>query len=162
MTARFSLFALLLLLAGTFGQAALAVQPDEILDDPVLEQRARLLSKEIRCLVCQNEAIDSSNAELARDLRILVRERLVAGDSDQEVMDYLVARYGDFVLLRPPLKPQTYLIWFGPGLVLLLGALAVFGYFRYRATQPEDAPVQALSESERKQLQALLKEEGGR
>src|SRR3546814_5271106 len=90
-----------------------------MLDDPVLEQRARDLSAEIRCVVCQNESIDSSNAELAHELRVLVRERLVAGDSDQEVPDYLVARYGDFVLLRPRMKPSTYLLWYGPFLILL-------------------------------------------
>ena len=101
-----------------------AVEPDEMLSDPVLEARARALSKEIRCVVCQNQDIDSSNAGVARDLRILVRERLVAGDTDQEVLDYLVARYGDFVLFKPPLKPSTYLLWFGPGVVLLLAIFA--------------------------------------
>lgn len=101
-----------------------AVEPDEMLADPVLEARARALSKEIRCVVCQNQDIDSSNAGVARDLRILVRERLVAGDTDQEVLDYLVARYGDFVLFKPPLKPSTYLLWFGPGVVLLLAMFA--------------------------------------
>src|SRR3546814_6727246 len=95
-------------------------------DPPVLEQRARDLSAEIRCVVCQNESIDSSNAEIARELRLLVRERLVAGNSDQQVLDYLVARYGDFVLLRPPMKPATYLLWFGPFLILLIGGGAGF------------------------------------
>src|SRR3546814_16320055 len=95
-----------------------------------LEQRARDLSAEIRCVVCQNESIDSSNAEIARELRLLVRERLVAGDSDQQVLDYLVARYGDFVLLRPPMTPATYLLWFGPFLILLIGAGSVFVYLR--------------------------------
>ena len=93
---------LLLVLSLLLAAPALAVEPSEMLDDPVLEQRARALSAEIRCVVCQNESIDSSNAEIAHELRVLVRERLVAGDSDQEVLDYLVARYGDFVLLRPP------------------------------------------------------------
>jgi cytochrome c-type biogenesis protein CcmH len=97
-----------------FAVPAFAVEPDEILDDPVLEARARDLSAEIRCVVCQNESIDSSSAGIARDLRILLRERLVAGDSDAEVKDFLVARYGDYVLLRPPVKPATYLLWFGP------------------------------------------------
>src|SRR3546814_8109266 len=104
---------LLLVLSLLLAAPALAVEPSEMLDDPVLEQRARDLSAEIRCVVCQNESIDSSNAEIARELRLLVRERLVAGDSDQQVLDYLVARYGDFVLLRPPMKPATYLLWFG-------------------------------------------------
>jgi len=102
----------------------LAVEPDEMLSDPVLEARAREISKDVRCVVCQNQDIDSSNAGVARDLRILVRERLVAGDTDQEVLDYLVARYGDFVLLKPPLKPSTYLLWFGPGFVFLMALLA--------------------------------------
>lgn len=130
-----------------------AVQPDEILDDPVLEARARALSKEIRCLVCQNESIDSSNADLARDLRILVRERMTAGDSDAEVKAYLVARYGDFVLLDPPVKPSTYLLWFGPALALVLGAVGVFVFFTRRATAPAPVP---LSAEERKRLEALL------
>ena len=116
---------LLLALAvlATLGLAAApvtAVEPDEVLDDPVLEARARDLSRILRCPVCQNESIDSSSADLARDLRILVRERLVAGDSDQQVLDFLVASYGDYILLQPPLKPRTYLLWFGPVLVLLL------------------------------------------
>src|SRR3546814_8042783 len=104
---------LLLVLSLLLAAPALAVEPSEMLDDPVLEQRARDLSAEIRCVVCQNESIDSSNAEIAHELRVLVRERLVAGDSDPEVLDYLVARYGDFVLLRPPMKPSTYLLWYG-------------------------------------------------
>ncbi len=112
--------------------AAFAVNPDEILDDPVLEARARDISAGLRCLVCQNESIDSSNAPLARDLRILVRERLVAGDSDDQVRAFMVARYGDFVLLKPPLKPETYFLWFGPGAILVLGALGVALYLRRR------------------------------
>ncbi len=146
-----------------FALAAVAVEPDEILDDPVLEDRARDLSKDIRCLVCQNESIDSSNAELAKDLRILVRERLVAGDSDQEVLDYLVERYGDFVLLNPPFKPQTYLLWFGPAAILLLGGLAVAAYFRQRRkdTGPAPAPAPSLSAEEQKRLNEILKEDGG-
>jgi cytochrome c-type biogenesis protein CcmH len=136
---------------------ALAVEPDEILDDPVLEARARELSKGLRCLVCQNESIDSSNSGLARDLRILVRERLVAGDSDQEVLDFLVARFGDFVLLEPPVKPMTYLLWFGPAVILVIGALAVAVYFaRGRRAPAEAAP---LSAEERKRLARLLKDQ---
>lgn len=146
-----------------FALTALAVEPDEILDDPVLEGRARELSEDIRCLVCQNESIDSSNAELAKDLRVLVRERLVAGDSDQEVLDYLVERYGDFVLLNPPFKPQTYLLWFGPAAILLLGGLAVAAYFRQRRkdTGPAPAPAPSLSAEEQKRLNEILKEDGG-
>ena len=138
-----------------FAPSAGAVEPDEVLDDPALEARARALSQEIRCLVCQNESIDSSNADLARDLRIIVRERLVAGDSDQEVFDYLVARYGDYVLLRPPVKPSTYLLWFGPALLLALGVLSVVIFFRRRAPGPPAAP---LSAEEQGRLDALMAE----
>ena len=136
---------------------SLAVEPDEILDDPALEQRARDLSAEIRCVVCQNESIDSSNAEIAREVRLLVRERLVAGDSDQQVLDYLVARYGDFVLLRPPMKPETYLLWFGPLVVLLLGIAAIFVYFRGQRAAPALPP--PLSEEEEARLARLLADE---
>ena len=143
------IIALMLAAAGP----AWAVQPDGILDDPALGARARALSKEIRCLVCQNESIDSSNADLARDLRILVRERMTAGDNDAEVKAYLVARYGDFVLLEPPVKPSTYLLWFGPALALLLGAGGVYLFFTRRAGAGAPAP---LSAEERKRLEALL------
>jgi len=149
--------ALLLVLSLLLTAPALAVEPSEMLDDPALEQRARDLSAVIRCVVCQNESIDSSNAEIAHELRLLVRERLVAGDSDQEVLDYLVARYGDFVLLRPPMKPSTYLLWFGPFVILLIGAVAVFVYFRRQrsaAAQPA-----ALSPEEEARLARLLAED---
>ncbi len=150
------LLALMVILAAP----AWAVEPDEMLDDPALEARARALSQEIRCLVCQNEPIDSSNAPLARDLRILVRERLTSGDSDQEVKAYLVARYGDYVLLDPPMKLTTYLLWFGPALILLLGAAGVILYFARlrRAPPPAAAP---LSAEERARLERLLGEEEG-
>jgi cytochrome c-type biogenesis protein CcmH len=141
------------LLLGTALSAA-AVEPSEMLDDPVLEQRARELSAEIRCVVCQNESIDSSNAEIAHELRVLVRERLVAGDSDQEVLDYLVARYGDFVLLRPPVKPATYLLWFGPFAMLLIGVVAVFVFFRRQRAAAALPP--ALSVEEEARLARLL------
>lgn len=126
-----------LLVALIFLAAALpafAVEPGERLKDPVLEARAREISKELRCLVCQNQSIDDSNAELAADLRRIVRERLVAGDSDAEVIDYIVARYGEFVLLRPRVEPATLLLWAGPFVVLLLGAgVAVIVFRRGRA-----------------------------
>ena len=125
-----------------------AVQPDEILPDPGLEHRAREISGGVRCMVCQNENIDDSNAPLARDLRLLVRERLKKGDSDDQVRDYLVARYGDFVLLKPPLRPYTLILWITPALVLL-GA-AAFTIARARARKP--APVTALTEAERADL----------
>jgi cytochrome c-type biogenesis protein CcmH len=152
MTRLLACFALTLCLAFP----AHAVQPDEVLDDPVLEERARDLSAEIRCLVCQNESIDESNAQLARDLRILVRERLVAGDSDQQVLDFLVARYGDYVLLRPPVKGTTALLWFGPLLVLLLAGGMIAVRTRGSRARPSAAPA-ALSAEEKARLEALLK-----
>lgn len=146
---RVVLLALLLIAAAP----ALAVQPDEVLDDPALEARARTLSAEIRCLVCQNQSIDDSNADLARDLRLVVRERLTAGDSDQEVLDYLVARYGPFVLLEPPKTDSTLVLWYGPAALLGLGAVAVIVTFvrRRRTAGPEP-----LSAEERRRLDALL------
>ena len=102
--------------------AAIAAAGSETLSDPALEARARSLQKELRCLVCQGQSLDESDAELARDLRRIIRERIAAGDSDEAIKDFLVARYGDFVLLSPPMKPETYALWFGPLLVLLLGA----------------------------------------
>lgn len=134
---------------------ATAVEPDEVLEDPVLEARARALSSIIRCVVCQNESIDSSNAGLAKDMRILVRERLTGGDSDQDVLDFLVARYGDFVLLRPPIKPVTYLLWFGPAIILLLGGAGAIVYLRGRA---RPAGTASLTSEERARLDRLLKE----
>ena len=120
-----SLRLLILALALSSPLAAWAVQPDEILPDPVLEARARVLSKELRCMVCQNQSIDDSEAPLAKDLRVLVRERLKAGDSDPQVLDFLVARYGEFVLLNPRFNWHTALLWLGPPAVLLGGALAL-------------------------------------
>ena len=112
-------------------RAADAVQPDEILPDPALESRARALSAELRCLVCQNQSIDDSNAPLARDLRLLIRERLKAGDSDAQAIGFVVARYGDFVLLRPRFTPQTWLLWIGPFALLLVAG--TFLYLRPRS-----------------------------
>lgn len=135
-----------------------AVQPGEILDDPVLEGRAREISKDLRCLVCQNQSIDDSDAELAQDLRLLVRQRLVAGDTNGEVVDYVVSRYGDFVLLRPPFKASTYVLWLGPAAILVLGVITVVVYYRRReAARPES--VAALSESERRRLAGLMEDE---
>ncbi len=137
-----------------------AVEPDEVLADPVLEARARDLSKELRCLVCQNQSIDDSNAGLAKDLRVLVRQRLVAGDSDDEVLDYVVARYGDFVLLRPPIKPVTYLLWFGPAVIL---ALAIFGLYRmFRGRTSTATGAQPLSEEEMRRVRELMDDEENR
>jgi cytochrome c-type biogenesis protein CcmH len=134
---------------------ASAVEPHERLADPTLEARARVLSKELRCLVCQNESIDDSNADLAHDLRVLLRERLSAGDSDRQAVDFLVSRYGQFVLLRPPFEPATYALWFGPPAVLALGGLALMLRLRRRRSNLGDAPA-PLSEDERRRLARLL------
>lgn len=133
--------------------AALAVQPDEILKDQRLETRARDISTELRCLVCQNQSIDDSDAPLARDLRIIVRERLQAGDSDAEVRDYLVRRYGDFILLRPPFKPETLLLWLTPAAILLLGAVTLLIFARRRREPPAAA---ALTEAEQRRIADLV------
>ncbi len=134
---------------------AFAVEPDEMLADPALEARAREISRDLRCLVCQNQSINDSDAALARDLRLLVRERLLAGDSDEQVIDYVSARYGDFVLLDPPVKPKTWLLWFGPALLLLIASFGVLRYLRRR--QNAGAPV-PLDATERRRLDALLRE----
>jgi cytochrome c-type biogenesis protein CcmH len=129
------LFLIVLLMSIT--APAFAVEPDEMLSDPALEVRARALSKELRCMVCQNQSIDDSEAPLARDLRILVRERLQAGDSDRQVIDFLVARYGEFVLLRPRFSWHTALLWFGPATLLIAGACGLLVLARrYRANFP--------------------------
>ncbi|CUX82749.1 MAG: cytochrome c-type biogenesis protein CcmH [Roseibaca calidilacus] len=135
---------------------ALAVQPDEILDDPVLEERARDLSTGLRCLVCRNESIDESNADLARDMRILVRERLVAGDSDSEVVDFLVARYGEYVLLRPTTEGSNALLWLAAPALFLVGFGGAVFYLRSRARQKPQAD--DLSDSEKQRLAELLKD----
>jgi cytochrome c-type biogenesis protein CcmH len=138
---------------------ALAVQPDEVLADPALETRARSLSQELRCLVCQNQSIDDSEAPLARDLRVLLRERLKSGDSDRQVLDFLVARYGEFVLLKPPLAWRTALLWLGPPALLVLGGFALFMMARRRnLTAAGTGP--ALTASEEARVAKLLKEEG--
>ena len=144
------LVVLLLLLPGVAG----AVEPAERLADPALEARARDISRTLRCLVCQNKSIDESNADLARDIRVLLRERLVAGDTDAQARQFLVDRYGDFVLLKPPLEGATLLLWFGPVLVLLTGGLGALLYLRRRpgATPPP------LTEAERARLAQILKE----
>ena len=135
-----------------------AVEPDEILDDPVLEARAREISKDLRCVVCQNQDIDSSNAGVARDLRLLVRERLVAGDTDAEVVDFVQARYGDFVLLKPPFKPETYPLWLAPGVFFLIGTGAVFTVLRSSRKRAVEG---TLSDEEEGTIAALLDDEAG-
>ena len=133
---------------------ASAVEPDEILDDPKLEARARALSLGLRCLVCQNQSIDDSNAPLARDLRVLVRERLSAGDTDAQVLDFVVARYGEFVLLKPRFGPHTYVLWLAPLLVLLLASFGLDRAHRRRRAAPDAAP--ELSAADRAKLDKLL------
>jgi len=144
-----------LLLLACLGAPALAVEPSERLADPALEARARALSGELRCLVCQNESIDQSAAPLAHDLRVLLRERIAAGDSDAQAVKYITDRYGDFVLLKPPVEPATYVLWFGPILVLLLAAAGSLVYLRRRRTADAVAP---LTEAEKQRLANLLKE----
>lgn len=138
--------------------AAPAVQPEEMLADPALEQRARALSLEMRCPVCRNQSIDDSNAELARDLRVLIRERLVAGDSDAEVIDYLVARYGAYILLRPQIGANTLLLWLAPA--LMLGAAFAGFSILWRRKRPSPEP-EALSEDERAILARALGQGAG-
>ncbi|GEO13452.1 cytochrome c-type biogenesis protein [Microvirga aerophila] len=148
---------ILALLAALFlGGAAFAVQPDEVLKDPVLEKRARAISAGLRCMVCQNQSIDDSDAQLAKDLRILVRERLVAGDTDQQVEGYLVQRYGEFVLLKPTFGRHTMLLWLAPALVLVLGGIGAYAALRRR---PPSAST--LDDEEQKALEALLKRDQG-
>ena len=142
---------LALLLAG----AASAVEPNEMLKDPALEARARSISQEIRCVVCQNQSIDDSNAEIAHDLRVIVRERLLAGDTDRQVKDYLTARYGDYLLLDPPFRAKTLVLWLGPALILLIGIAVIAGAARKR----RPLPVAPLSEEENRRLARLTNPE---
>jgi cytochrome c-type biogenesis protein CcmH len=131
-----------------------AVQPDEVLPDPALEQRARALSRELRCMVCQNQSIDDSDAPLARDLRLLVRERLKAGDSDRQVIDFLVTRYGEFVLLKPRLAWHNAVLWAAPFGALVLGAVVVIVTLRRR---PAAQPTAPLASDERRRLDELTR-----
>ena len=143
-------FLLALLLAAP---AAMAVQPDEIMPDPALEARARALSSELRCLVCQNQSIDDSDASLAKDIRLLIRERIAKGESNAEVRDFLVSRYGDFILLKPPFKRETLLLWLSAPLTLTLGGVAIA-----LATRRARTPTPALSAEEERRLAEI---EGG-
>jgi cytochrome c-type biogenesis protein CcmH len=151
-------FALCVMVAST---AAYAVLPDEIMPDPVKEARARNLSRELRCMVCQNQSIDDSEAPLARDLRLLVRERIAAGDSDGQVLDFLVARYGEFVLLKPRLEGHTLLLWFLPPFALIIGglALSIYASRRTRWMTGEDSSVIKLSAEEEARLERLIAEQ---
>lgn len=136
-----------------------AINPDEMLADPALESRAREISRGLRCVVCQNESIDESNADLARDLRLLVRERLVAGDSDQQVVQFIVDRYGDFVLLRPPFKPATYPLWAAPLVILAIAAAIITMYLRRRR---RSTPPQPLTAAEQSRVDELMRADSER
>lgn len=152
MNARLPLTSIVLLLVLFFAGTAQAVKPDEMLADPALEARARALSEGLRCMVCQNQSIDESDADLARDLRILVRQRLVAGDTDQQVMDYVVSRYGEFVLLKPRLDLRNALLWGTPVLLLLVGGAFILLGARSR----RNLATKSLSAEEQTALDAIL------
>jgi len=145
------LFALTLMLAAA---PAFAVNPDEMLSDPALEARARTLSAQLRCMVCQNQSIDDSNADLAKDLRLLVRERITDGDSDEQVLNYIVSRYGEFVLLKPRFSVRTLLLWGTPVLLILAGGISLIVFARRRAGKPTGSKLTA---EEQAKLAELLK-----
>jgi cytochrome c-type biogenesis protein CcmH len=147
-----TLLALVFLLLASL--PAYAVNPDEVLADPALEARARALSAELRCMVCQNQSIDDSNAELAKDLRLLVRERLKDGDTDEQVLDYLVSRYGEFVLLKPRVNEHTLLLWGTPLFLAVVGIAIILFKLRKR---PEASAAGGLSDDEQRKLEAILK-----
>ncbi len=138
--------------------SVLAVEPDEILKDPVLESRARDISLELRCLVCQNQSIDDSNAPLAKDLRVLVRDRLTRGETNEEVIDFIVARYGEFVLLRPRFAPHTLLLWIAPPLLFLIGIFVIFRSYKRRSEEARSRTSKGLTAKEKSELKKLLKE----
>ena len=156
MTRRLSLFAGLLIAVVLVSQGASAdiVDPDR-LADPAQEARAQSIMRELRCLVCQNESIAESNADLAADLRHIVRQRVEAGDSDQQIKDFMVARFGDWILLKPPFKPITYALWVAPFAFVAFGGLGILLYFRKRGRDQEPAP---LNEAEQAELDALLRD----
>lgn len=148
------LIVLLLLLASPL----MAVQPDEVLEDPALEARARDISTGLRCLVCRNESIDESNAELARDLRVLLRERLVAGDTDEEAVAYIVDRYGEYVLLKPTTTGANLLLWLAGPAMLLIAAGLGWNFLRGRARVDETSAVDGLSDDEKERLRRILED----
>ncbi len=150
------LHALALLVALFATAPSLAVEPDEMLANPVLEARARAISKELRCMVCQNESIDESQAPLAHDLRLLVRRRLVAGDSNQQVIDFLVSRYGEFILLKPPLSWNTVALWGAPPALLLVGAIMIVVVERRRKAIQRASGMPQLSAAEQARLAEIL------
>ncbi|MEW5727743.1 MAG: cytochrome c-type biogenesis protein [Pseudomonadota bacterium] len=141
---------------------ALAADPSEMLKDPALEKRAHELGKDLRCLVCQNESIEDSNADLARDLRVIVRERISAGDSDDQVMKFVVDRYGDYVLLKPPFKASTLVLWVGPFVLFVVGLAVVWRVYARRAAEAPTIAPAPLSPEEKRRLEALLKDGDGK
>ena len=145
---------LLMVLGILFFSQTAAVEPDEVLDDPVMEARARAISKDLRCVVCQNETIDESHATLAKDMRRLVRQRVNAGDTKEQVLSYMVNRYGDFVLLRPRVNAQTALLWFGPAIIMLFGIFVVVRVMR----KSKRGETENLSAKEQRRLEQLLSE----
>ena len=150
-------FALIILWSGGFTLMAKEAQPSAA--DPVLEERVMKLSRELRCLVCQNETLADSRADLAEDLRTQIREQMKAGKNDKEIINYLTTRYGKFILYNPPVDPTTYLLWFGPFVLLLAGLLLLFRYVKQRSRLIIDSP---LSAEERRQAEALLASESGK
>ncbi len=146
----------LLVLALLASSAAFAVEPDEVLDDPALEARARVIDAQLRCVVCQSQSISESNAPLAKDLRLLVRERLVEGDTDQQAIEYIVARYGDYVLLKPRLRSDTVFLWVFPAFILLAGLAAAGVYLRGRP----QAPLAPLDDEDEEELRRIMEERG--
>jgi cytochrome c-type biogenesis protein CcmH len=146
-----------LLASLAFAAPACAVTPDEVLKDPVLEMRARAISQNLRCLVCQNESVDDSNAPLAHDIRVLVRQRLTVGDTDEQAVQFIVARYGNFVLLKPPLQLDTLALWAGPALFLLIGAIG-FAFHLRRQFADQATLTAPLTAAEQRQVDALLNE----
>ena len=149
-------FLAMVMLSFTLALPAAAVQPDEILKDPALEHRARELGALLRCVVCQNQSIDDSNAELARDMRLLVRDRLTRGETNDQVIDYVVERYGDFVLLNPPFKGITYVLWFGPAILVVMGIAGVILFYRRR--EDEQTGPTPLDADEQRRIKTLLQD----
>ncbi len=139
--------------------AAFAVTPDEVLADPALEARAREISQALRCVVCQNQSIDDSNAPLAKDLRVLVRERLKSGDSNDQAVTYIVARYGNFVLLKPPMQGNTIFLWFGPAILLVLAVVGLLRTLKSQQSLPQTAEAQPLSQADEERLARLMRDD---
>ena len=148
----------LILILALVASPLFAVQPDEVLDDPVLEQRARDLSTGLRCLVCRNESIDESNAELARDLRLLLRERLVAGDTDQEAIAFIVDRYGEYVLLKPTTTGSNLMLWLAGPIMLLIAAAMGWSFLRKRSQVQAETHKDSLTEAEKERLRQILED----